>query len=110
MDLFLLYDFQALDLRSEIIIQHTCTSQVHRHFLAFWNVAMDAHVFFFRDVCQPLHQQLGHLINRGRFLELVTQEQSFDLAFEPVTDLLISLLSCRILLFTFLFVNKFLLA
>ena len=44
-------------------------------------------------ICQPQHQEVSHLIDRSGALELITQKKSLDLAFEPIADLLVDLLS-----------------
>ena len=62
---------------------------------------MYSHVFFFCDICESLHEQFCHLIDRGRFLKLIAKQQSFDLTFESISDLLISLL-CSIVLNLFI--------
>ena len=57
---------------------------------------MDPLVLLLGDVCQPLHQELCHLIHGGRHLKLLTEQQSLDLSLQTVPDFLVCNFRSRI--------------
>ena len=56
------------------------------------------------NICQPLHQKVSHLIDRGRALELIAQKKSLDLTFESIADLLVGLL-CLFCTYIIIFIS-----